>query len=73
MAPVIVKMFARFVRKTMVWFPFEPCFPHTSTFVPDAAIGGEVGAAVALVGATRSELSLGRANLSHGASARVRR
>jgi len=35
-------MFERFVRDVMVLFPFEPCFPHTSTFVPDAAIGGEV-------------------------------
>jgi hypothetical protein len=26
----------------MVFYPVEPCFPHTSTFVPDAAIGGEV-------------------------------
>jgi hypothetical protein len=34
-------MFERIVRMIMVLIPFEPCFPHTSTFVPDAAIGGE--------------------------------
>ena len=42
MSPVIVKMFERFVRRSMVLVPFEPCLPHTSTFLPDAAIGGEM-------------------------------
>ena len=41
MSSVIVKMFERFVRKSTVLVPFELCFSHTSTFVPDAAIGGD--------------------------------
>jgi hypothetical protein len=73
MVPVIVKLFGKILRKFMVLFQSTPDAPHASTFMPDAAIGGEVGAVRTLDGVTRSKLTLGRANLSHGASAMVRR
>ena len=73
MLPVIVKLFERFARKFMVLFQSTQHPPRTSTFMPDAAIGGEASAVMTLERVTRSELSLGRANLSHGASAIVRR
>jgi hypothetical protein len=46
---------------------------HLDTHARYAAIGGEVGAVITLDRVTRSGLSLGRAYLSHGASAAMRR
>jgi hypothetical protein len=73
MLTVIVKLFMRFFANIHRFGLMHPSIPHTSTFMPDAAIGGEVSAVMTLDGVTRSELTLGRANLSHGASAMMRR